>query len=86
MVPDLVELQWRVNESREQFLSALAVYEKDGPDDGREITEKYLVRFLGAEPRRSPFAKDFSTEAINLIAAFGAVRRQMDFLATVREV
>jgi hypothetical protein len=76
-VPDLVEIQRRVNESREQFLRALALYEKDGLDDGREITEKYLIRFLGAEPKRSPFAKDFTTEAINLIAAFGGVRRQM---------
>ena len=75
--PDLTEVQTRVNESRQQYLHAEEIYEKDGPDDGREATEQFLVKFLGPEPKRSPFAKPFAEEAIHLIQDFGTVRARM---------
>jgi hypothetical protein len=37
---DLNDVQQRVNEWRQRFLAALAIYEKDGPHDGRKITDR----------------------------------------------
>src|SRR5882672_1560804 len=75
--PNLQSVEECVNKSREQFLEASKIYEKDGPDDGRAVTERFLSKFLASEPKRSPYARDFATEAIQRVRDFGSVREKI---------
>lgn len=71
MTCDTAAVAKRLDQSREQYLSALDAYRASGAhDNGAAIIEDYLIEFTKDDPDRGPFDKEHAREAIKIIDKF----------------
>lgn len=67
---DLLDIERRVNESRQAFLDACNAYSTDD-QIGMDIANNYLKRFIDdIDPRRAELARDLAREATQLVHDF----------------